>query len=545
MKSSRPGSASTLWATKPATITGGNKTKTPSYAAPATQSLWARPSLARACLKALLLGVVLTLLFAGLAYAGDRGGGATGGAADVTARVAGRPSAAETVAELGHVKTALNLFFLIFGGSLVFFMQAGFAMVETGFCRSKNAVHVIMTNFVIFAIGIVAYWAVGFALQFGGVGTLTTLGATQPLSGLTQIAPGWGVIGHQGFFLSGRSYDVAIMGFFFFQLVFMDTAATIPTGAMAERWKFSSFVVYGFFMAAIVYPIYGNWVWGGGWLSALGRNLGLGHGALDFAGSGVVHAVGGFSALAGALVLGPRIGKFAKDGAPRVILAHNLPLALLGVIILVFGWVGFNGASTLAATDLRFTVVVVNTFIASAFGCLAAMFLVWKRYGKPDPSMAANGMLAGLVAVTAPCAFVSTLGAALIGLVAGLLVVVAIVFVEGRLKVDDPVGAVSVHGVNGLWGLIALGLFADGSYGDGLNGVAGTVRGLFYGGGVGQLAAQLVSVAVVVTWSFGLMYAFFRAQDKLQGIRVTRNQETMGLDVPEMGVAAYPDSLHL
>jgi Amt family ammonium transporter len=314
---------------------------------------------------------------------------------------------------------------------------------------------------------------------------------------------------------------------------------------MAERWKFSSFVVYGFFMAAIVYPIYGNWVWGGGWLSALGRNLGLGHGALDFAGSGVVHAVGGFSALAGALVLGPRIGKFAKDGAPRVILAHNLPLAILGVIILVFGWVGFNGASTLAATDLRFTVVVVNTFIASAFGCLAAMFLVWKRYGKPDPSMAANGMLAGLVAVTAPCAFVSTVGAALIGLVAGLLVVVAIVFVEGRLKVDDPVGAVSVHGVNGLWGLIALGLFADGSYGDGLNGVAGTVRGLFYGGGAGQLAAQLVSVAVVVVWSFGLMYTFFRVQDKLQGIRVTRDQETMGLDVPEMGVAAYPDSLHL
>jgi Amt family ammonium transporter len=327
--------------------------------------------------------------------------------------------------------------------------------------------------------------------------------------------------------------------------VFMDTAATIPTGAMAERWKFSSFVVYGFFMAAIVYPIYGNWVWGGGWLSALGRTLGLGHGALDFAGSGVVHALGGFSALAGALVLGPRIGKFAKDGTPRVILAHNLPLAILGVIILVFGWVGFNGASTMAATDLRFTVVIVNTFIACAFGCLAAMFLVWKLYGKPDPSMAANGMLAGLVAVTAPCAFVSTVGAALIGVVAGLLVVGAIVFVEGRLKVDDPVGAVSVHGVNGLWGLIALGLFADGSYGDGLNGVAGTVRGLFYGGGAGQLGAQLVSVVVVVAWSFGLMYAFFRVQDRLQGIRVTRDEETMGLDVPEMGVAAYPDSLHL
>ncbi|MFA5124042.1 ammonium transporter, partial [Zavarzinia sp.] len=455
MKSSGPGSASNLWANTPATIIRGGTTETHAHTAPSLKSLWARPSFIGACLKALLLAAILTLLFAGLAYAGDASGSATGGVADVTAKVAGRPSAAETAADLGHVKTSLNLFFLIFGGSLVFFMQAGFAMVETGFCRSKNAVHVIMTNFVIFAIAIVSYWAVGFALQFGGVGTLTTLGATQPLSGLAELAPGWGVIGHEGFFLAGRSYDVAIIGFFFFQLVFMDTAATIPTGAMAERWKFSSFIVYGFFMAAIVYPIYGNWVWGGGWLSALGRNLGLGHGSLDFAGSGVVHAVGGFSALAGALVLGPRIGKFAKDGRPRVILAHNLPLAILGVIILVFGWIGFNGASTLAATDLRFTVVIVNTFIASAFGCLAAMFLVWRRYGKPDPSMAANGMLAGLVAITAPCAFVSTLGAALIGTVAGLLVVVAIVFVEGRLKVDDPVGAVSVHGVNGLLGLIA------------------------------------------------------------------------------------------
>lgn len=403
----------------------------------------------------------------------------------------------------------------------------------------------IMTNFVVFAIATVSYWAVGFALQFGGVGTLSTLGGTQPLSGLTEIASGWGIFGHQGFFLSGASYDVVIVGFFFFQLVFMDTAATIPTGAMAERWKFSSFVVYGFVMAAIVYPLYGNWVWGGGWLSALGRNVGLGHGAVDFAGSGVVHALGGFSALAGAVVLGPRIGKFAKDGSPRVILAHNIPIAILGVIILVFGWVGFNGASTLAATDMRFAIVIVNTFIASATGCLAAMFLVWKRYGKPDPSMAANGMLAGLVAITAPCAFVNTVGAAVIGLVAGVLVVLAIVFVEGTLKVDDPVGAVSVHGVNGLWGLIALGLFADGSYGDGLNGVPGTVTGLFYGGGAGQLGAQLVSAVVVVAWAFGLMYAFFKVQDKLQGIRVTRDEEMIGLDVPEMGVAAYPDSLHL
>ena len=328
-------------------------------------------------------------------------------------------------------------------------------------------------------------------------------------------------------------------------MVFMDTTATIPTGAMAERWKFSAFVVYGFFIAAILYPVFGSWVWGGGWLAALGRNLGLGHGAVDFAGSSVVHAVGGFAALAGALVLGPRIGKFAKDGAPKVILAHNLPLAILGVIILVFGWIGFNGASTLAATDLRFTVVIVNTFIASAAGCLSAMFLVWKKYGKPDPSMAANGMLAGLVGITAPCAFVDPVGAFFIGLIAGLIVVGSIVFVEGRLKVDDPVGAVSVHGVCGVWGVLAVGLFADGSYGAGWNGVEGTVTGLLYGGGLGQLGAQVITAAVAASWAFGVMYAFFKVQDKLQGIRVTRDEETIGLDVPEMGVAAYPDSLHL
>ena len=212
-------------------------------------------------------------MIAGLALAGDPTGASTGTATDVTAATAGSPTGAEVAADLGHVKISLNMFFLIFGGALVFFMQAGFALVETGFCRAKNAVHVIMTNFVIFAIGTVAYWAVGFAFQFGGAGSFATLGATQALSGLASVASGWGVIGHQGFFLSGHSYDVAIIAMFFFQLVFMDTAATIPTGAMAERWKFSAFVVYGFFIAAILYPIYGNWVWGGGWLSALGRNL--------------------------------------------------------------------------------------------------------------------------------------------------------------------------------------------------------------------------------------------------------------------------------
>jgi Amt family ammonium transporter len=506
---------------------------------------WAWSPMAKRLAIIIALAGLLVVLVTGLALGGDPTGASTGTAADVTAATGGSPTVGELATDLGHVKISLNIFFLIFGGALVFFMQAGFAMVETGFSRSKNAVHVIMTNFVVFALGCVAYWAVGFAFQFGGAGTFATLGATQAMNGMTSAGSDWGLIGHSGFFLSGHSYDVAIMAMFFFQLVFMDTTATIPTGAMAERWKFSAFVPFAIFISAILYPIYGNWIWGGGWLSALGRNLGLGHGAVDFAGSSVVHAVGGFAALAGAIVLGPRIGKFGKDGRPRAILGHNLPLAILGVIVLVFGWVGFNGASTLAATDLRFVVAIVNTFIACSTGALAAMFLVWKLWGKPDPSMTANGMLAGLVAITAPCAFVSPIDAAIIGIVGGLLVVGSIIFVERVLKVDDPVGAVSVHGVNGLWGLLSVGLFADGSYGAGWNGVEGTVRGLFYGGGGGQLAAQAVAGVVVVIWAFGVMYVFFRIQKRLQGIRVTRDEEMIGLDIPEMGVPAYPASPHL
>ena len=501
---------------------------------------WAWSPLAKRLLVVLALAGLLVVMITGLALGNDPSGAATGTVSDVVAKTIGSPTAGEVAQELGHVKVSLNIFFLIFGGALVFFMQMGFAMVETGFSRSKNAVHVIMTNFVIFAVGCVAYWAVGFAFQFGGAGAFATLGGTQPLSGEAA-----GLIGTQGFFLSGHSYDVAIIAMFFFQLVFMDTTATIPTGAMAERWKFSAFVVYGVFISAVLYPIYGNWIWGGGWLSALGRNSGLGHGVVDFAGSSVVHAVGGFAALAGAIVLGPRIGKFGKDGKPRAIFGHNIPMAILGCIVLLFGWIGFNGVSTLAATDLRFPIVIVNTFIASATGCLAAMFLVWKVWGKPDPSMTANGMLAGLVAITAPCAFVSPVGAAIIGIVAGFIVVGGIVFVERVLNVDDPVGAVSVHGLNGLWGLLAVGLFADGSYGEGFNGVAGTVRGLFYGGGWSQLSAQAIGLVVVVAWSFGVMYVFFTIQKKVQGIRVTREEEMIGLDIPEMGVPAYPASPHL
>jgi len=320
---------------------------------------------------------------------------------------------------------------------------------------------------------------------------------------------------------------------------FMDTTATIPTGALAERWKFSAFIIYGFFVSILLYPIYGNWVWGGGWLSALGRNFGLGHGVVDFAGSGVVHMVGGICGLAGAIVLGPRIGKYGKDGKPNAIPGHNIPMAIIGTFILAFGWFGFNPGSTLAGGDLRIGVVAANTMLASAGGAMTAMMYMKLRFGKPDPSMIANGFLAGLGAITAPCAFVNSVSAVIIGAVAGVLVCAAVFFIEGRLKVDDPVGAIAVHGVNGAWGIISLGLFADGKYGDGWNGVSGAVTGLFYGD-AGQFAAQCINVLVCFTFVFSASFVFFKIQHAVMGIRVAPEVELMGLDLPEVGAIAYP-----
>jgi ammonium transporter, Amt family len=497
----------------------------------------------RAAQRTVLLAVVALLVMAVFAYA-DPTGSNYGGAAAVTAAKAGAPTLAEVAADFGTVKVALNVLFISIGMALIFFMQAGFMLVETGFCRSKNAAHVAMTNFVIFAVGALAYWFVGFGLQYGSLGAFFWAPGSQAiLDGSALSVAGNAVAGTKGFItgvLGDGTYDPAVFAFFLFQLVFMDTAATIVTGGMAERWKFSSFIPFGVFMGAIVYPIYGMWVWGGGWLATLGANFGLGHGVVDFAGSSVVHAVGGFAALAGAMVLGPRIGKFKKDGTPVAIPGHNIPMAILGTIILVFGWFGFNGMSTLSATDLRFPIIMGNTLLAASTGCVAALFLVWRLWGKPDPSMAVNGMLAGLVAITAPCAFVAPWAAAVIGLVGGLLVVGSVIFIERVLKVDDPVGASSVHGVNGAWGMIALGIFADGTYGAGWNGVEGGVRGLLYGDG-SQLAAQLIAVVVVFVWAFGMHYAFFRVQKSFNWLRSSEADEIAGLDPTEMGVLAYPD----
>lgn len=501
--------------------------------------------------KLLVTMAISTLLLvvglAGVAVAsnGDSSGTTTGGSKqEINAIVApGRSQDATDAAQSAVIAKdhlAINYAWLMVGGVLVLFMQAGFALVETGFTRAKNAAHTMSMNLVIFALGTVGWFVCGYALMFGS-GSSTLLNTT-PLGKGTHLGD-WQIISHSGFFLTGHAYDVGIAGFFFFQLVFMDATATIPTGAMAERFRWSGFLWWGLFASMILYPVYGNWVWGGGFLSQLGT-LGpkWGHGALDFAGSGVVHAMGGVAAFWGAKILGPRIGKFDKDGNPRAIPGHHLPMAFLGTMVLLVGWMGFNGASTFGATDFRFMIVILNTILASAFGCLTTMFVMWKVYGKPDPSMTCNGLLAGLVAITAPCAFVAPWAAAVIGMVAGVLVVVAVVVVEQKAKVDDPVGAVAVHGANGFWGLIALGLFADGTYGDGFNGVAGNVKGLFYGD-ASQLWAQLTSAVVLFAWCTLACVVFFSILKRAGILRSDRAAEIAGLDMPEMGALAYPDFL--
>jgi Amt family ammonium transporter len=474
---------------------------------------------------------------------GDPTGATTGTAADVTVKDAKNPTLPEVMETVGHNKIALNVMWTLITGFLVMFMQAGFAMVETGFTRAKNAAHTMSMNFMVYAIGMLGYWICGYALQMGGVGALATLGNTPVLGSeftISLFGHTFGLFGMNGFFLSGNTYDVSVFTLFLFQMVFMDTAATIPTGAMAERWKFAAFCVFGFFMAMFVYPLFANWVWGGGWLATMGKEFGLGHGHVDFAGSSVVHMVGGVAGLAGAIVLGPRLGKFGKDGTPVAMPGHDLPMALAGTFILAFGWFGFNPGSTLAGGDLRIGVVAVNTMLAGAAGAFTAMLYMWLRYGKPDPSMLANGMLAGLVAITAPCAFVNSASAVMIGGIAGILVILSVFFVEGKLKLDDPVGAISVHGTCGAWGVLSLGLFADGVYGDGWNGVPGTVKGLFYGD-ASQFLAECIGTLTCFVFVFVSFYLFFKLVEVTMGNRVSASVELEGLDIPEMGALAYPD----
>jgi Amt family ammonium transporter len=480
---------------------------------------------------------------------GDPGGTATGTISDVpvTDTKAGL-TLGDVANQVGQNKIGINFTWTLVCGFLVMFMQAGFAMVEAGLCRVKNANHTYMMNFFVYGCGLFAYWIIGFAIQMGGAAGNGNLGGLQPLASehtLSLFGKSWGLFGQSGMFLSGHTYDVGVMVIFLFQMVFMDTALTIVTGACAERWKFLTFSVSSVLMGALTYPLFANWAWGGGWLAQLGTNLGLGHGYADFAGSGVVHAVGGLTALAVALIVGPRIGKYNRDGSPNAIIGHDISAVLIGCFILAFGWFGFNPGSTLGASGagcLRIGSVAVNTMLAGCTGTFGALLYMWSLKGKPDASMSGNGLLAGLVAITAPSGFVNPIASGIIGFVAGVLVCVSVTFVENTLKVDDPVGAISVHGAGGLWGVISVGLFADGTsnYGGSWNGVNGSVTGLFYGD-ASQLIAQLIGVSTLVGFVFTFSFVMNWVLDIFLGQRVSAESEIGGLDLPEMGQLGYPE----
>ena len=481
--------------------------------------------------------------------AGDPGGSLTGTINDVPVGDAKVGLTLGDVAnQVGQNKIGINFTWTLITGFLVMFMQAGFAMVEAGLCRVKNANHTYMMNFFVYACGLFAYWIIGFAIQMGGAAGNGNLGGLQPLASehvFSLFGTNWGIFGQSGMFLAGHTYDVGVMVIFLFQMVFMDTALTIVTGAAAERWKFMTFAVSSVLMGAFTYPLFANWAWGGGWLAQMGTNLGLGKGYCDFAGSGVVHAVGGLTALAVALIIGPRIGKFNRDGSANAIIGHDISAVLIGCFILAFGWFGFNPGSTLGASGagcLRIGSVAVNTMLAGCTGTFGALLYMWVLKGKPDASMSGNGLLAGLVAITAPSGFVNTTGAAIIGLVAGVLVCLSVSFIENSLKVDDPVGAISVHGTCGLWGVLSVGLFADGTsnYGGSWNGVTGSVTGLFYGDS-SQLVAQLVGITTLVGFVFTFSFVLNWILDIFLGQRVSMATEVAGLDLPEMGQLGYPE----
>ena len=416
---------------------------------------------------------------------------------------------AQTGAETASA-LAVDTIWVLLAAVLVFFMQAGFAMVETGFTRAKNAVNIGMKNLLDFSVGTLAFWAVGFGLMFG--------------------ADRFGLFGGSGFFLSGASpasqEGLFTFAFWMFQVVFAATAATIVSGAMAERTRFVAYLGYSVVISLFIYPISGHWIWGGGWLG----NLGF----VDFAGSTVVHSLGGWCALTGALLLGPRVGKYVRSNgrfSVKAIQGHNLPLATLGVFILWFGWFGFNAGSTVSGTDLSIAFIAVNTNVAAAAGAVGAMALSWIRSKKPDLSMSLNGALAGLVAVTAGCASVSPGSAILIGLIAGAIVELSVEFIDKVLHIDDPVGAVSVHGVCGAWGTLAVGLFAQPEYGG--------LAGLFFGGGVQQLGIQALGVLCVFGWTVAASLALFSLLKATVGLRVGPEEELRGLDIGEHGSEAY------
>ena len=468
------------------------------------------------------------------------------------AQAAKEPLAVKLADNVGHLRIATNFSWTLLTGYLVLFMQAGFALLTCGLVRKRNAGHLMMLNFAAYVFAFLAYYVCGFAFQYGGAAinaAPTNLGGTPTLDGFLIGHGLWGFLGGKGFFLSGPAYDAGSLCLTLFEVVFMETAGYIIVGAICERITFGAFLLCEIFIGAFLYPIFGCWVWGGGWLSQLGTTMNLGHGYVDFAGSTVVHGIGGFCAMALAIILGPRLGKYGADGKPRAFPAHNLVFVVVGTFILLFGWMGFNPGSTLGASDLRIAVIAVNTNLAAVAGSATAMFLWYYLFGKPDVSMACNGMLAGLVAITAPCAFVSPTSAVIIGVLAGLLVDAGVLFNERVIKVDDPCGAISVHGYCGWLGAICLGIFADGTYGAGWNNVGAAsylgkagqgVTGLLYGDST-QFFTQLGGATLMAVYAFGFTYVVFSMVNAVRSMRVSREAELEGLDVPEFGVPAYPE----
>ena len=468
------------------------------------------------------------------------------------AQAAKEPLTLKLADSVGHVRIATNFNWTLVTGYLVLFMQAGFALLTCGLVRKKNAAHLMMLNFAAYVFAFLAYYACGYAFQFGAVAVNaapTNLGGTPTLNQFLLGSGQWGFLGGKGFFLSGPAYDVGSNALALFEVVFMETAGYIIVGAICERITFWGFILCELFVGAILYPMFGCWVWGGGWLSQLGATMNFGHGYVDFAGSTVVHAVGGFCAMALAVILGPRLGKYGPDGKPRPFPAHNIAFVVIGTFILLFGWMGFNPGSTLGASDLRISVVAINTNLAAVAGSATAMFFWYFVFGKPDISMACNGMLAGLVAITAPCAFVNSISAVIIGILAGILVCLGVLFNERVIKVDDPCGAISVHGYCGWLGAVSVGIFSDGTYGAGWNGVGAAtylgkagqgVTGLLYGD-TSQFWLQLGGATMCALYAFGFTYVVFKIVNAVVSLRVAEEVEQEGLDIPEFGMLAYPE----
>src|ERR1700730_14992043 len=467
-------------------------------------------------------------------------------------QAAKEPLAVKLADTVGHVRIGTNFGWTLNTGYLVLFMQAGFALLTCGLVRKKNAAHLMMLNFAAYVFAFLAYYAIGYAFQFGAVAvnaSPSNIGGAQTLNHFLIGSGQWGFLGGQGFFLSGPAYDAWSNCLTLFEVVFMETAGYIIVGAICERITFWAFLLCELFIGGLLYPISGCWVWGGGWLSQLGSSVHLGHGYVGFAGSSVVHSVGGFCAMALALILGPRLFKYGPDGKPRAFPASNIVFVVTGTFILLFGWMGFNPGSTLGATDLRIAVVAVNTNLSAVAGSAAAMLLWYRLFGKPDITMACNGMLAGLVAITAPCAFVSPTASVIIGVVAGVVVCLGVLFNERILKIDDPCGAISVHGYCGWLGAVALGIFADGTYGAGWNGVGAAayrgkagqgVTGLLHGDW-SQFVVQLGGATLLAIYAFGATYVVFKAVNAWRSMRVSKKVELEGLVMPEFGMLGYPE----